>query len=131
MTSPAPAASCRVAGRRYRCRLEYRRQDIRLDPLAQFVLDAIRLGETALPVLVDEFALPPRMMLDILTDLVRRNLVGLSLSSGKAVALAGAADTLVVPPSTRVVEVWEDSVTGALLPMYRIRPYKSEFGARA
>ncbi|XXY15463.1 hypothetical protein WME88_45225 [Sorangium sp. So ce216] len=116
----------KIFGTLYSCVLRY--VSVKdLDPLARFMLEAIR-SEPRIEVLTRSFGLPPRLIEDILAELIRRNFAVLDVDGSRIKAL-DKAPILYEYGEGQIVEIWQDHVTGMVVPADLVRTYKESHDA--
>ncbi|MBZ5713952.1 hypothetical protein [Nannocystis pusilla] len=105
----------RLSGVRYRCTPQFLPVD-EFDPLARLFLEVLKY-ETNVSRLVRAFGLEPRVVEDVLGDLVRRNRARLVVQNGvKELRLVSESSPIVVHRAGEAFDVWQDSATGIVLP---------------
>jgi hypothetical protein len=113
----------RVRGVRYRCRIRLGSVS-GLDPLAEFFHSEVLDYETHIGVLINSFGLPPRVIEDVLVDLLKRGYAVLDARNGRILKLhepgRGRREFRLGADLT----IWQDSVTGALLPVSAVEVYR-------
>ena len=108
----------RVRGMKYRCTLRYAEDD-RLSHLASFFYDEVLPVEKNIDQIISSFGLPPRVIEDVLVELIRKNYASLKLTKGQ---IEPAPTDLVKRKyvdvsKDQVIEVWQDESSGGLIPM--------------
>lgn len=120
------SAYLRLAGTRYRCVPKYLPFE-EFDPLARLFLEVIR-HERSLPRLLRAFGLAPRVIEDVIADLIRRNRATLVITENATeIRLLEDSELVVVHEPGPPLEVWQEEHTGFLLPasvvdVFRVAP---------
>lgn len=115
----------RLLGQVWQATPEYVRRDL-LDPLARYMLEAIADGPK-ISTLLRSFGLPPRLIQDVLGELVRLDLARIRLSQGTIVP-TGRTAPLRMARLGRTIDLWQDAVTGAVLEFDQVRAYRDSRG---
>lgn len=117
--------SLEIPGILYTCAPEYVSRTL-LDPLAQFILEALE-HEKSYPRLLRSFGLPPRVIEDILGDLIRLNLARLDLAH-KEIHPTRRSVPIRNAQAGRPLELWHDAISGVVLEWQTIRHYQHPEG---
>ncbi len=121
----ATAPIVRLHGVSYRARARYA-SDGGLDPLAEFFYSVVLPEEGDLGVLRTAFGLPPRIVEDVLAHLLRQNYAVLDVGSGKIRPQPRSQRRArrEFKDSAHYLSLWQDSLTGAVLPSETVQPYE-------
>jgi hypothetical protein len=124
-------AAIQLFGTRYRCRLRYLHIDS-LDALSEFVLDVAEKSSQykRIETLLQSFGLPPRIMEGVLADLVRTRRAWLDVERGLIMPISAGARGAEYE-DRRVLDVWQDHLTGAILPANVVAPYSAKIEGKA
>lgn len=123
MTITTQVSGLKLFGTRYRCRLRYLHVEA-MDALSDFVLQVANASPQyqRIEVLLQSFGLPPRIMEDVLADLIRTRRALLDVARGRIVPVGGRTGAAEYE-DRRMLDVWQDHVTGAVLPASFVAPY--------
>lgn len=108
-----------ILGVSYKFQIRFRHVHL-LDRFTRFLYEKVLPHEQRIETLVNSFGLPRRVMEDMLAELLRRNFAILDVGRGEIRRLSKPAPRFDYVVSKRVIQVWQDVVTGAFLPLSKV-----------